>query len=74
MIGLPTGIFLAFHKDLGLVGIWMGLSISLLYNCIIGIYLIVRTNWEEEVRKVMERIEREEALLRKAVDAGDGHL
>ena len=51
----------------------MGLSMSLLYNCIVGLYLVMRTDWEKEVQKVMERIEREEGLLRKTVD-DEGHL
>lgn len=29
LIGLPLGIFLAFHLDLGVRGIWMGLSLGL---------------------------------------------
>ncbi|KAG6919086.1 hypothetical protein DXG01_009339 [Tephrocybe rancida] len=60
VIGLPLGIWLAFQYKLGLHGLWIGLAAALVYCAIVGTVLSLKTDWDEEVRKVEERLAREE--------------
>ncbi|KAI0318084.1 MATE efflux family protein [Amylostereum chailletii] len=61
VIGIPFGIWLAFKRDMGLHGLWIGLTVSLVYAAVAGIYLTLVTDWNKEVRKVMERLEIEDS-------------
>ena len=56
-VGIPIGLILTFTKiNLGLEGLWWGLTIALLYGSV-GIYaLIARTDWDWEVKKVQIRM------------------
>ncbi|KAJ7880448.1 multidrug Oligosaccharidyl-lipid polysaccharide flippase [Mycena leptocephala] len=65
MIGLPIGVFLTFSPkiSLGLWGLWIGVTISLLYCACIGTWICMRTDWNEEVGKVRERLARERRLI-----------
>ncbi|KAJ6571996.1 mate-domain-containing protein [Mycena capillaripes] len=56
IIGIPFGAWLAFDRDLGLHGLWIGLTVSLVYCAVFGTLLCVRTDWDREVRKVVARI------------------
>ncbi|KAG6919098.1 hypothetical protein DXG01_009351 [Tephrocybe rancida] len=60
IVGLPLGLWLAFKCDLGLHGLWYGLTMALTINCVFGLVLWSRTDWKEEVLKVAERNSREE--------------
>jgi multidrug resistance protein, MATE family len=64
--GLPLGIWLTFKRDFGLHGLWIGLSISLTYAAVLGVYLCLRTNWDREVEKAADR------LAADSKDAGEG--
>ncbi|KAI0031948.1 MATE efflux family protein [Vararia minispora EC-137] len=57
VIGIPFGIWLAFKRDAGLHGLWYGLTVSLVYSAVAGVYLALTTDWAKEVRKVEERLE-----------------
>ncbi|CDZ98042.1 Uncharacterized membrane protein, predicted efflux pump [Phaffia rhodozyma] len=56
VIGLPFGYFLAFHQNLGLVGLWWG-QVAALSLVAFTELLICRlgTNWKVEVQKAEER-------------------
>ncbi|KAF9461938.1 multidrug/Oligosaccharidyl-lipid/Polysaccharide flippase [Collybia nuda] len=56
IIGLPIGVWLAFRHGLGLHGLWIGLTISLIYCAIVGTWLCVKTDWDYEVLKVVQRL------------------
>jgi MATE family multidrug resistance protein len=56
IIGIPSGIYLAFKAGLGLSGLWFGLTISLVYSAFVGGYLCLKADWNYEVTKVLERI------------------
>ncbi|KAG1725060.1 MATE efflux family protein [Suillus paluster] len=56
VIGIPFGIWLAFKKDMGLVGLWLGLTVSLVYCSAWGIYMCITADWQKEVRKVLDRL------------------
>jgi len=59
IIGIPLGIWLAFKCDLALHGLWIGLTVSLVYCATGGVWLCLRTDWNKEVQKVIARIEAE---------------
>jgi len=59
VLGIPVGIWLAFSLHLGLSGLWIGLTISLIYSAIIGAAVCLRTDWEREVMKVEDRLRKE---------------
>ncbi|KAF8217805.1 mate-domain-containing protein [Mycena galopus ATCC 62051] len=59
IIGIPFGAFLAFNLKFGLHGLWIGLTVSLVYCAVFGTLLCVRTDWDREVRKVVTRIDAE---------------
>ncbi|KAF7334239.1 RNA helicase [Mycena sanguinolenta] len=59
IIGIPFGAFLGFNLKLGLHGLWIGLTVSLVYCAVFGTILCVRTDWDREVRKVVARINEE---------------
>jgi len=55
IFGIPLGIYLAFKHHFGLHGLWIGLTFSLVYCSLIGTWVCVTTDWDKEVRKVIER-------------------
>lgn len=59
VIGIPFGVWLAFSRDMQLRGLWIGLTVSLIFTAGWGVYLCLRADWNKEVRKVMNRIEAE---------------
>ena len=49
-------------------GLWVGLTVSLIYCAMGGVWLCLRTDWNKEVRKVMARIEAENKQGREDVE------
>ncbi|ESK88255.1 multidrug oligosaccharidyl-lipid polysaccharide flippase [Moniliophthora roreri MCA 2997] len=74
IIGVPFGVWLAFNFNLGLHGLWIGLTISLTYCSIFGSMLCLRTDWDREAAKVAERIANEHCYKSDAGQNGSGHL
>jgi len=66
--GIPFGIWLAFDWNLGLHGLWIGLTISLVYSAVLGTLLSVRTDWDREVKKVMERLKEEDKMRQADIE------
>ncbi|KAF4618730.1 hypothetical protein D9613_010162 [Agrocybe pediades] len=60
MLGIPLGLYLAFKQHMNLHGLWLGLTVSLVYCAFAGTYVSLRTNWDLEVEKVAERVKAEE--------------
>ncbi|CCA70523.1 related to ethionine resistance protein [Serendipita indica DSM 11827] len=59
--GIPLGIVLAFKAGLGLEGLWVGLTLALVFVGVTGLYICtIRTNWETEVHKAMVRLGHEQ--------------
>ncbi len=42
---------------MGLHGLWYGLTTSLVYGSVVGVWIALRTDWEREVQKVQKRLE-----------------
>ena len=55
---------------MGLHGIWIGLSVAVVYLAVVGTYLSLKTDWDWEVKKVVERVKEEERLKRRDEEAG----
>lgn len=60
--GIPLGIYLAFKQDMKLPGLWIGLTAALVTTGFIGGLIILWADWDNEVKKVMERLEGERHL------------
>ncbi|KAF5731358.1 TT12-2 MATE transporter [Tripterygium wilfordii] len=56
IIGLPIGCVLGFKTGLGVAGIWWGMIIGVLLQTATLIILTARTNWDAEVVKAAERL------------------
>lgn len=58
VIGLPFGFWLTFEPklNLGLKGLWIGLSVALGYASVASFVLVWRTNWGRAVERVRERL------------------
>ncbi|TFY63208.1 hypothetical protein EVG20_g6409 [Dentipellis fragilis] len=59
VIGIPFGMWLTFKHNMGLHGLWLGLTVSLVYSAVIGVYLCLSTDWNHEVKKVHNRLARD---------------
>ncbi|KAG6776316.1 hypothetical protein POTOM_019822 [Populus tomentosa] len=58
VIGLPIGCVLGFKTSLGVAGIWWGMIAGVLLQTITLIILTARTNWDTEVQKAAERLQK----------------
>ncbi|KAG8887704.1 hypothetical protein FRB98_009149 [Tulasnella sp. 332] len=59
VIGIPVGLVITFYYpqwELGLLGLWMGLSLSLFYIAVLGTWYVLQTDWNLEVEKVRTRL------------------
>ncbi|KAF3445043.1 hypothetical protein FNV43_RR14736 [Rhamnella rubrinervis] len=69
LIGLPLGCVLGFKTSLRAAGIWWGMIIGVLLQTITLIILTARTNWNAEVVKAADRVNRS---TNECVDLVDG--
>ncbi|WVR06419.1 hypothetical protein IAU60_003450 [Kwoniella sp. DSM 27419] len=58
VIGLPFGIWLTFEPrfKLGLVGLWVGLSVALFYASVLEFWMVWAANWTRAVERIRERL------------------
>ncbi|KAH9922447.1 mate-domain-containing protein [Amylocystis lapponica] len=56
VIGIPFGLWLTFKRGMALHGLWIGLTVSLVYCAAAGVWLCLRTDWAREVEKVRVRL------------------
>lgn len=60
VVGIPFGIWLTFSKGMGLAGLWVGLTVALVYAAAAGIWICLRTDWDRQVQKVRDRLAAEQ--------------
>ncbi|KAJ0736846.1 putative multi antimicrobial extrusion protein [Helianthus annuus] len=58
LIGLPTGALLGYLTNLQVKGIWMGMIGGVVTETIALIYMAWATDWDEQVKKASERLNR----------------
>ncbi|KAF8150627.1 mate-domain-containing protein [Crassisporium funariophilum] len=63
IFGIPLALYLAFSYDMGLLGLWLGLTFSLVYCAALNTWLCLRTDWDREVYKVALRLKEENAKM-----------
>ena len=56
------GVYLAFKHDMRLWGLWMGLTVALVFTSAIGSLIVLWTDWDREVEKVAETLEDDRKL------------
>ena len=56
VIGIPFGIWLAFNRHWDLMGLWIGLTIALVYESIVSVWICLKTDWDRQVEKVRLRL------------------
>jgi len=56
LAGIPFGIWLAFRQNMGLHGLWYGLTVSLIYSSVVGVTMALRADWNQESEKVQKRL------------------
>jgi len=56
VLGIPFGVYLAFWRHQGLTGLWIGLTVSLVYSATAGCAVCLCADWDEEVDKVQRRL------------------
>ena len=53
LIGIPASFFLTFgHAQIGLHGLWWGLTIALIYGSLFGIWSVAMLDWDAAVNRV----------------------
>lgn len=57
LISLPFGAYLTLKGGYGLSGMWIGLTTALAVSSVGGLWLVSKTDWNAEVRKVQARME-----------------
>ncbi|KAF9441560.1 MATE efflux family protein [Macrolepiota fuliginosa MF-IS2] len=62
IIGIPFGMLLAFKLGLGLHGLWIGLTVSLVYCSVLGTWVALKADWQHEVEKVEKRLKAEREM------------
>lgn len=55
-IGIPFGVWLAFKMNIGIVGLWVGITAALVYCSAWGTYLCITADWQKEVMKALDRL------------------
>ncbi|TYI57177.1 hypothetical protein E1A91_D11G261800v1 [Gossypium mustelinum] len=58
IIGIPMGILVGYIADLQVKGLWIGLMSGVLMQSLILGWFVWKTDWDEQVRKASERLNR----------------
>ncbi|KAI4341194.1 hypothetical protein MLD38_025949 [Melastoma candidum] len=56
LVGLPVGLLLGFLANWGIKGLWIGLLLGIAVQTMVLGLMIWRTNWQEQVDKVSNRL------------------
>nr|QBM79467.1 MATE37 [Rehmannia glutinosa] len=56
IVGIPVAILLAFVLHIGGKGLWLGILCALSVQVVCLFIITLRTNWENEAKKVKERV------------------
>ena len=57
-IGVPIGCILGFQFHLGVIGLWIGMSVGLFVTAIVGLKIVSETNWSQLILEAQKRTSR----------------
>ncbi|KAE8673783.1 MATE efflux family protein [Hibiscus syriacus] len=57
-VGVPVGAVLGYVLNLEVMGLWIGLLSGVVLQTMILVFIIWRTNWDEQVNKASQRLKR----------------
>jgi multidrug resistance protein, MATE family len=52
---------------MGLHGLWCGLTLALIYVSIVGVWIALKTDWDQEVQNVQKRLGEDKTYQSSAV-------
>lgn len=58
VVGIPLGVLLAYVADLSVQGLWIGMICGVAMQTIVLCYITWRTDWDHQVDKASERLNR----------------
>ncbi|XP_065854417.1 protein DETOXIFICATION 24-like [Euphorbia lathyris] len=58
VIGIPIGVLLGYVAGLQVKGLWIGMLSGIVTQTVVLSWLIWRTNWDDQVKKASERLNR----------------
>ncbi|KAL3715608.1 hypothetical protein ACJRO7_007351 [Eucalyptus globulus] len=58
LVGVPIGALLGYVAHLEIKGLWVGLQCGILVQTLALLFLMWRTNWEEQVNEASKRLDR----------------
>jgi len=56
VLGIPMGTYIAFGLGYGVIGLWMGMTISLYTIAILGSVLLFKSDWSSLVKEARSRL------------------
>nr|XP_015882953.2 protein DETOXIFICATION 16-like [Ziziphus jujuba var. spinosa] len=56
LVGIPSGVLLAFVFHIGGKGLWLGITCALIVQLLFLFTITLQTNWEQEAKKATGRI------------------
>ena len=57
VLGIPMGAYIAFGLGYGVIGLWMGITISLYFIAFLGSVLVFRSDWRSLVEEARSRLD-----------------
>ena len=58
-LGIPLSLVLAFYYNLGLFGLWIGVSLAVVLVSFFEVLIILRLDWKAQAKKAQDRLELE---------------
>ena len=56
VLAVPLGAILTFVVELGVFGLWWGFTIGIYLTSVIGIWCLLRVDWDHEAKRTMKRL------------------
>ncbi|XP_059199691.1 multidrug and toxin extrusion protein 1-like [Centropristis striata] len=76
-IGFPIGVSLMFAANMGIIGLWTGLSICVLLQSIFFITFLCKLDWKKASKEALVRagvqLKEEEAVKMENIDSSQNH-
>ncbi|KAJ1724009.1 ethionine resistance protein [Coemansia erecta] len=68
LLGFPLGLYLTYGSPrIGVLGLWYGICLGVCIAVCLQMLICIRTSWEDEVRRCMARVSKDQDSLTGAV-------